>query len=315
MLSELSQDLDEGGYRDRVDELYSVVVFDRKRPLFRGESDPVKVIYDSAISILNGITANSWHGTDEGEYNTVHAVHDYLVCNVEYDFELYDRYGGTGENSAELAYEHAFHIDGALVERVAVCDGLAKAFDFLCAIEGIESARVTGLLGSAPHAWNKVKLFGNWYNVDITADTANYSLDGKMYKQLSHGYFLTSDRTVTEFKALPHSFSDPAHVAEYDRDFYGDKTVTLCGSEYKLEITSYTELENLFKAIGRDGKVGKIEIKLSYPEKTDVNLADMYKDDIRRAYGVIKNADFGFSNGALPYFMYPNGVYLILIKK
>ncbi|MDE7399003.1 MAG: (E)-4-hydroxy-3-methylbut-2-enyl-diphosphate synthase, partial [Oscillospiraceae bacterium] len=52
---------------------------------------PVKEGY-AARDILDRYVQNAWHGSAEVEYNTVHAWHHYLACNVSYDFALYDRY-------------------------------------------------------------------------------------------------------------------------------------------------------------------------------------------------------------------------------
>lgn len=311
-LSALPESMTDADYRERISELYSIVAYDKKRPVFDGENDPAKAVYDGARAVLDRYVLNEWHGTADGEYNIVHAVHDYLVCNVDYDFDLYDRFK---DGESELESDPAFHIDGAFIDKTAVCDGLARAFVFLCAIEGIDAVRVTGSLASVPHAWNKVKIGGEWYNADVTADAAHYTVGGKRYKQLSHGYFLVSDRTIAEFKPQTHVFAVQPYTALADFDYYADKSVEIDGKTYSLTVKSYAELEQLFRAIKRAGDIGKIELELKYPEKVQVNYADLYKRDIERAYGAFGNTDFGFSDGGAPYFRYPNGVYLFLFYK
>lgn len=302
-----------GGLRECVDELYSAVVYDKKRPIF-GDDDPAEPVYDAARAVLDRYVLNAWHTSDDGEYNKVHAIHDYLVRYVEYDFELYDDYT---DGATELGDDPAFYIDGALLGGKAVCDGLSRAFEFLCALEGLDVLRVTGSLASVPHAWNKVKVNGVWYNVDVTADAAHYTVGGGKYeKQLSHGYFLLSDKTISEFKPQTHVFSEQPFIASVDHDYYADKTVTVGGTELSAIVRSADELTALFKAVKQaKNEIGKLEVKLEYPDKVQVNSVDMYATDIKSAYTAIGGGDFGYSSGNAPYFRYPNGVYLFLFYK
>ena len=108
------------------------------------------------------------------EYDRVKAFHDYLVNNTTY--------GGSSDRR--------FTAGGALVDGYAVCDGYAMAFDLLCYLSGIECIRVTGWANEA-HAWNKVKVNGSWYNIDVTWDDPVSSRPILIYD-----YFLISDAAI-----------------------------------------------------------------------------------------------------------------------
>ena len=306
-------------YRARVDLLYSVVVDSRKRPIFV-DNDPVKPIYDEAIAILDRYILNSWQdGSESGQFNIVHTIHDYLVTNATYDYSLYDRY----LQGDSVAGDSAFHIDGVLLNKLTVCDGYSRTFDFLCAIEDIESMRVTGTFATVPHAWNKVRVGKNLYNVDITADSANYSIDSNRFaKQLSHGYFMLSDKTFKEFSARPfnsdsaynrHVFDAAGNNALHDYKYYDDKLLTVGDRTFPCVIKSAERLNELFSAISATKSVGKIEVKLDFPGKSNVNDGDMYADEIEKAYKLLKSPDFSITPTQRPYFQYPNGVYLFLM--
>lgn len=93
--------------------------------------------------------------------NQIKIIHDYLIENTEYDSEL-------EMNSIYTAY-------GALVERHAVCEGYAKAFKAVLDELEIPCVIVCGLARNSnrkteSHAWNYVKIDGNWYAVDCTWD-------------------------------------------------------------------------------------------------------------------------------------------------
>lgn len=133
------------------------------------------------------------------QYDCVRAIHDYLVNNTTYrsTSTCYDAYG-------------------ALVDGYAVCDGYSKAFDLLCYLAGIDCLRITGTasnsLGSnQPHAWNKVCVDGQWYNVDVTWDDPISSRP-----ILRHDYFLISDSRLAQdhsWTKYPHWPDAPANYA------------------------------------------------------------------------------------------------------
>ena len=73
----------------------------------------------------------------------------------------------------------AFTVYGALIDRLAVCDGYASAFRLLCQIEGIRSEEYTGVnevgVPSTGHAWNKVWVGGAVFGIDATWARPNSS--------------------------------------------------------------------------------------------------------------------------------------------
>lgn len=65
--------------------------------------------------------------------------------------------------------ENATNAYGALVEREALCQGYASAFQLLSRMAGLHVRTVSGYLnGNIPHAWNVIELEGNWYQVDCS---------------------------------------------------------------------------------------------------------------------------------------------------
>lgn len=310
-LSETAGALTDAQFRTRVDELYNVVVYDRKKPIFR-DNDPVEPIYVAARDML----MRYGHGDLQGESREVsvaHTVHDWLIYNVAYDFELYNSYL---ESKIEPENSPAFHIDGVLTNKRAVCDGLARAFDFLCAMEGLRTVRVTGTFSSVPHAWNKVRIGGEWYNIDVTADAANYSVNGKKNKQIAHGFMLLGDDTMRNFAPIVHDFTEAEPKAPRDYGRIIDEYIEIGGKTYARTVRSQTELNAVFAAVSSArGEIGKIELKLEFAGKTQVNGADMYLSEIAEAYKKVKTPGFEISKRSKPYFEYPNGVYLFLVYR
>lgn len=304
-------DVSDTQYRERVELLYNTVVYDGKKPVFRTD-DPVKPIYDAAHEFLEKYIHDDWTEASR-EVNTVHAIHDYLISGTDYDFELYQSYQAGADIS--LVDDPAFYIDGVFVDGKAVCDGLARAFNFLCAMEGIQSVRVTGSFASSLHAWNKVKVGGEWYNVDVTADAVHYSVGGKNYKQIAHGFMLVCDDTLKSFAPNGHDFVDTPFTADSDYDYYPGDFLKIGDRLYPRVVKSQAELDAIFSAVSEQKTVGKIELKLDFAGKTQVNSTDMYRQEIRAAYSKVDNVGFKITDDNSPYFRFPNGVYLFLIYK
>ena len=64
---------------------------------------------------------------------------------------------------------------GAIVKSSAVCDGYARAYQYLLYKVGILSHVATGVADGGGHAWNLVKLDGKWYYTDLTWDDPDAS--------------------------------------------------------------------------------------------------------------------------------------------
>lgn len=66
-------------------------------------------------------------------------------------------------------------IYGVFINKKANCTGLAKAFKYLMNACGVECVQMGGYENkSSGHAWNKVKINGKWYVVDLTKEV-NFS--------------------------------------------------------------------------------------------------------------------------------------------
>ena len=98
-------------------------------------------------------------------------------------------------------------------DTMAVCDGISKTYSLLCNMLGIDCIRVVGQAGvdenKGGHAWNKVKVDGQWYIVDATWGDLTMGFTYKTggvfgststdYYELGlHNYFLVTDSFVKD---------------------------------------------------------------------------------------------------------------------
>lgn len=112
-------------------------------------------------------------------YAKLLAVHDHITAVAQVD------------DSEPNSYSKAAY--GPLVVGMAVSDGYAYAFQYICIRAGLTSITVAGTDADGnAHTWNKVKIGDEWYNVDCAAD----DISG------GYGYFMVSDdimgQTYTE---------------------------------------------------------------------------------------------------------------------
>lgn len=102
------------------------------------------------------------------------SAHDWLVTNCQYDPYIgtggkYIASDGTVYNDEPAVYTSY----GAFVNHNVVCQGYALAFKVLMDRAGIPCCYVKS--DTMHHAWNMVRLDGNWYHVDVTWDDSLYS--------------------------------------------------------------------------------------------------------------------------------------------
>jgi len=104
---------------------------------------------------LRGIRA------DMNGYDKALAAYEFIIENTRYDERARDK---ITDNKYDKHTNTATAIYGVFSEKIAVCEGYAKAMQYLLEKVGIECVFVSG----GNHAWNLVRLDGDWYYIDAT---------------------------------------------------------------------------------------------------------------------------------------------------
>ena len=140
-------------------------------------------------------------------------LHDRLAVHCEYDQENYDKWLTNPQYDIP---PDSFNMYGALVNRVAVCQGYSKAYKYMLDLLGIPNRICVS--DKASHMWNIVTIDGKDYHIDVTHDDPVRDLDGRVH----HTYFLVS---TNKFKALninSDDFDTTPNDITYDSYFWGN---------------------------------------------------------------------------------------------
>jgi len=197
-------------------------------------------------------------------------LYEYLQSNVKYDMtERKANAKGLSPNP------HSHNAYGALINRVAVCDGFSSAFTLLSQKLGFECMLAIGYsayesASSVNHAWNIVKIQGRCYHMDITWDARKY----EEFQALSYVYFAVND---DEIKADHDWDKSTTPVCSFDDFSYYNRN--------GIFARNAQELSKMIKAAGkRDDKLIRVKVSqdVGLGEKSGEKLAQMYINEVAK---------------------------------
>lgn len=189
------------------------------------------------------------------DYEKIKAIYDWLCTNVVYDY--------TNLNSPEYMLKHTAY--AAAINHTAVCQGYAVLFYRLALECGIDARVIAGkgkgANGWEDHAWNIVKLGGNYYLLDATWDATK-----ELYqKPAKYDWFLKGSESFT-------SHNPGTEQDTYDYTALGVSSTnydpqTAVSEQYDLNGGGFdiSDLQYLFEYLST-GTVSSIDTK-----KADVN--------------------------------------------
>ena len=161
--------------------------------------------------------------------NTEKQIFAYIYTKLAYFAEYDDlardvaRTDPMAKGSLEIDYLNSSSgLEGVFIRRKALCSGFAEALRNLLAENKIESKYITGWTNNykgtgkkVGHAWNQVKLDGEWFNCDITCDR-EFILQGLIApKFLKSGadfsnYYKYPEGSLDRIEKTPRSISNEA---------------------------------------------------------------------------------------------------------
>lgn len=140
-------------------------------------------------------------------YETVKAVYEYLILSTEYSMESPDNQ----------------NICSVFLDRKSVCNGYAKAAQYLLNNYGIRCIIVNGTAAGNPHAWNIVEMYGEYYHMDVTwGDPSYYASEGEEkggVPDIDYSYLNVTDEEISKNHSVDNMFAIPGCHAIQDNYF------------------------------------------------------------------------------------------------
>ncbi len=153
---------------------------------------------DGAVADLKGKLSLS----SKNDYQKIKAIYDYMCKNIAYDWEHIN----------DPSYTLQYTPYAALINKKTVCQGYATLFYRLALECGIDARVIAGHSLGELHAWNIVKLNGQYYYLDSTWDAG-----GGNYEYFLKGTNNWKDHTpFTNFETA--EFKDKYKIAKTDYD-------------------------------------------------------------------------------------------------
>lgn len=211
-------------------------------------SEDALTVYNSARKILTEIIDDNMN-----DFEKVAAIYSYLALNVTYDDVVANM-----SNTTDTTMYRAFTTYGALVDKTAVCDGIAGAVRLMCLMEGIPATEVAGLGNGGGHAWNKVEIYGLTYGLDATWSRAKVNSE----------YYVTNAYLFIDEKKLYETGHIECGNAAKEKRFSGD--IAFNANDYfslelngvKHLVSNKNEFDSLIKSVKSRGGT-TVELKVA----------------------------------------------------
>ena len=140
-------------------------------------------------------------------YGTVKAVYEYLILSTEYSLESPDNQ----------------NICSVFLDKKSVCNGYAKAAQYLLNRCGIPCIIVNGTALGDAHAWNIVEINGQYYQMDATwGDPSYHAKEGEENEgvpDIDYSYLGVTTKEINRNHSADKTFALPACDAIQDNYF------------------------------------------------------------------------------------------------
>ena len=252
----------------------------------REEADRIRARINAAVaSYTEGIT------DEMSAYDVAIRLYAKLVNTVEYDHEaLAKEEAENGPAPDKIDYLRSFC--GVFLNGKAVCEGYARALQYLLQLCGVESAEAAGMTKSTPgnpgggHAWIIIKIDGDYYYCDPTWDDRETgvqtirNLGGKL------DYYCITTEELLRTRDLSMCPVAPATFSAKKANYFNHNDLLL--ENYDVEKMK----EIAVRMLGKGER--SFFVKLGSEEAFNtakINLVDGANDDVSDIARAVRKAD------------------------
>ena len=222
------------------------------RPII--DDGALNALYNKMKDVLREIIDDKMN-----DYEKATAIYEWLINYVTYDGVTFNK---VVNGNSDVSKYHCFYLEGVFNEKLAVCDGISKAYTCLCSMEGIPCVQVTGVskLTNVNHAWNKVLVDNNWFIVDATSGGTVVS---ESFEVVNHGFLLINQTKYDNYYIEDKDNYEFSAIGVYD--YYKNTFITDGLKELNLACKDKYEAVELFRALFKICDVGEsFELELDF---------------------------------------------------
>ena len=181
------------------------------------EKEEILSCWSQIEAITDEIVTQVSEYTDE--YEKAKFLYEYLIRETEYEVDAWNNQ----------------NICSVFLNKASVCQGYAKAYQFLGQKCGLKSALVSGVANGEGHAWNLVQINGAFYYVDPTWGDASYVMNGdaSFVDGINYDFFLVTTKEMQEnhVPELAHLLPD---CVETKDNYYVREQLFLTTWDYEM---------------------------------------------------------------------------------
>ena len=172
------------------------------------------------------------------DFNRIKYIYDWITNYVYFDYGMIDQTDDRYFNEMSKEERNTWTAYGAIVNKRAVCGGIAKTFELLVQQLGYECGYVSGVTNDGErHAWNVVIIDGNEYFFDATWDCRNKKNNIPTYNY----FFVTKEELYRSRTEDPFYHFDNTNdygvigLNDYDFFIYNDYYLNTYSLDYVKE--------------------------------------------------------------------------------
>ena len=167
-----------------------------------------------------------------GAYDAAIRIHAALINSVDYDTIALNRQmqqGGPKQNQIDELRT----ICGVFLNGKAVCEGYARAMQYLLQKCGVECAEMAGYIQKdngergEGHAWNIVKIDGDYYYLDCTWDDSSNTIQTVKNTYLGFNYFCITTEELLRTRDLSMCPTDAPDCSAVRANYYTHNELVL----------------------------------------------------------------------------------------